>query len=119
VFALDPNSGVETALYSFCSQQKCSDGSGPVASLVDAKGTLYGTTFHGGSRGCEHQGCGTAFALDLDTGAETVLHSFCPRTNCPDGALPQAGLIDVNGTLYGTTLFGGANGGGTVFALKP
>ncbi|MFZ0573137.1 MAG: choice-of-anchor tandem repeat GloVer-containing protein, partial [Candidatus Cybelea sp.] len=31
---------------------------------------------------------------------------------------PYAGLINVNGTLYGTTYEGGgANGGGTVFAI--
>jgi uncharacterized repeat protein (TIGR03803 family) len=28
-------------------------------------------------------------------------------------------LLNVNGTLYGTTSGGGAYGGGTVFALKP
>ena len=44
-----------------------------------------------------------------------VLHSFSK----PDGAHPQAGLIDVDGTLYGTTNEGGTYGYGTVLALKP
>jgi hypothetical protein len=30
---------------------------------------------------------------------ETVLYSFCSQTNCTDGDFPQAGLIDVGGTL--------------------
>jgi uncharacterized repeat protein (TIGR03803 family) len=36
-----------------------------------------------------------------------------------DGALPRGGLINVNGTLYGTTVIGGAGGYGTVFSLSP
>lgn len=32
---------------------------------------------------------------------------------------PNAGLIDVNGTLYGTTTYGGTYNNGTVFALTP
>ena len=35
-----------------------------------------------------------------------------------DGRTPQAGLIDVNGTLYGTTSEGGSFGCGTVFQLS-
>jgi uncharacterized repeat protein (TIGR03803 family) len=31
---------------------------------------------------------------------------------------PDANLIDVKGTLYGTTFAGGAYGDGTVFAIK-
>jgi uncharacterized repeat protein (TIGR03803 family) len=124
VFALDPNSGTETALYSFCSQPGCADGSEPVSGLVDVNGMLYGTTLYGGDKVCGQQyrklRCGTVFALDPATGAETVLYSFCPQKNCTDGELPWGGLTDVNGALYGTTVDGGAQGGGTVFSLgKP
>ena len=49
------------------------------------------------------------------SGNEKVLHSFGYGS---DGATPLAGLIDVNGTLYGTTSAGGTYGDGTVFALK-
>jgi uncharacterized repeat protein (TIGR03803 family) len=45
-----------------------------------------------------------------------VLHSF---GSSGDGARPYAGLINVNGTLYGTTLEGGANGDGTIFSITP
>jgi len=33
------------------------------------------------------------------------------------GKNPSAGLIDVSGTLYGTTSYGGAYGEGTVFSI--
>jgi uncharacterized repeat protein (TIGR03803 family) len=36
-----------------------------------------------------------------------------------DGEEPYAGLINVKGTLYGTTSIAGANGDGTVFWLSP
>jgi uncharacterized repeat protein (TIGR03803 family) len=122
VFALDPSSGAETVLHSFCDQQSCTDGTNPEASLTDVAGTLYGTTLYGGDRACGQEyrrlRCGTVFTLDPNTGAETVLYSFCRQQNCADGELPWGALIDVNGTLYGTTTGGGSNGEGTVFALK-
>ena len=36
-----------------------------------------------------------------------------------DGAVPRAGLLNVNGTLYGTTAAGGSSKAGTVFSLTP
>jgi len=45
-----------------------------------------------------------------------VLYSF---GSSGDGALPRAGLINVKGTLYGTTEVGGASGYGTVFSVSP
>lgn len=114
-FAIDPDTGAETVLYSFCSQQGCMDGEEPLAGLVDVNGMLYGTTAEGGT-----YGYGTIFVIDPDTGAETVLYSFCGRQNCADGAYPRAALINVNGTLYGTTTSGGAKSyDGTVFAFDP
>jgi hypothetical protein len=59
------------------------------------------------------------------TGTENVLYSF---TGDPNGAQPTAPLVAVNGTLYGTTAFGGEygqssglgpSGDGTVFAIAP
>jgi|SRR5579871_635534 len=108
VYSVNPTSGAETVLYSFSGG---TDGGTPVASLIDVKGTLYGTTMAGGN-----VGAGTVFSLDPTTGVETVLHSFAGD---PDGTYPVASLIDVKGTLYGTTEIEGANGYGTVFSLDP
>jgi uncharacterized repeat protein (TIGR03803 family) len=48
----------------------------------------------------------------------TTLYSFCAQTNCTDGNGPEGGLFQAtNGTLYGTTLTGGANSEGTIFSL--
>lgn len=122
VFALRLKTGAETVLYSFCrKQRRCTDGAFPYAGVIDFNGMLYGTTEFGGGTGCEQSGCGTVFSLDPDTGAETVLYAFCSQKKCADGESPTTGLIAVNGTLYGTTGYGGRGidgyGDGTVFAL--
>ena len=52
---------------------------------------------------------------------EKVLYSFCAASGCADEQLPSGGLVfDAAGHLYGTTVYGGANGGaGTVLQLAP
>jgi uncharacterized repeat protein (TIGR03803 family) len=118
VFSLNPTTGVEQVMHSF---QGGSDGAYPTASLIYVGGMLYGTTRFGGPTNCGANGCGTIFSLDPTSGAERVLHSF----QSGDGAYPYANLINVGGTLYGTTSEGGdstkcgADGCGTVFSLKP
>jgi uncharacterized repeat protein (TIGR03803 family) len=114
VFALDPTTGKETVLYSFCNQTNCADGANPYSDLISISGVLYGTTQHGGGSSCGGSNCGTVFAVNASSGAETVLHSFAGGT---DGAYPSAGLLNIKGTLYGTTFEGGASGGGTVFSV--
>jgi uncharacterized repeat protein (TIGR03803 family) len=59
---------------------------------------------------------GTVFSITT-SGKETVLHSFGAGSG--DGGQPLAGLINVNGTLHGTTDSAGATGYGTVFSLSP
>jgi uncharacterized repeat protein (TIGR03803 family) len=95
--------GVETVLYAF----QGLDGALPGSGLIDVNGILYGTTEEGGSSGCsfgQTQGCGTVFSITT-AGQEDVLHSF-EGPDGADGADPQAGLIVVKGTLYGTTSIG-------------
>ena len=106
------------------------DGSMPDSSLVIGKnGVLYGTTEKGGPYGYggltpfNSFGSGTVFSLtppESQGGAwtQTVLWSFGGTPT--DGEGPLGGVvIGPNGTLYGTAVSGGANGGGTVFSLKP
>ena len=107
-----------TALVSFCALANCADGSRPEAGLIaDAKGNLFGTTRFGGANGS-----GTVFEIAKTASGyastPTVLVSFCALANCADGSFPVAGLIaDANGNLFGTTVAGGANAGGTVFEI--
>jgi uncharacterized repeat protein (TIGR03803 family) len=109
VFKLTPK-GKETVLYSFCSQNGCTDGENPVAGLVsDQNGNLYGTTEYGGVD------YGVVFELTAN-GKYTVLHSFVGS----DGENPYGGLVfDQKGNLYGTTVNGGTYGKGVVFKLTP
>jgi uncharacterized repeat protein (TIGR03803 family) len=100
--------GDEKVLYSFGGS---TDGSNARAGLVAVKGVLYGTTYQGGT-----SGEGTVFAVRISDGKETVLHSF---SGAPDGSYPLASLLNVNGTLYGTTLDGGSRyGAGTIFSIN-
>ncbi|HXM08180.1 MAG TPA: choice-of-anchor tandem repeat GloVer-containing protein [Candidatus Acidoferrum sp.] len=52
-----------------------------------------------------------------ESSAFTVIHAFAGGTD--DGAEPYAGLVEHNGTLYGTTASGGAKEAGTVFTVTP
>jgi len=109
--------GEESVLYRF---KGSSDGARPQAGLIDVDGVFYGTTDFGG--GCPSGGnCGTIFSL-TPSGGETVLHAF---QGGADGDDPQSALLDVGGTFYGTTEFGGGtkcfrnNGCGTSFSITP
>jgi uncharacterized repeat protein (TIGR03803 family) len=107
--------GIEKVLYDFRTAHDGRDGETTYAGLIDVKGTLYGTTDQGGGARVD----GVVYSLNT-AGAETVLHRF---SNSSDGAAPWAGLVNVKGTLYGTTLEGGSGcsgaGCGTIFALTP
>jgi uncharacterized repeat protein (TIGR03803 family) len=114
VFSITP-SGQETALHGFTGSP---DGERPFAPLLNVNGTLYGTTSSGGSHvgaNCGSTGCGTVFSI-TPGGKEKVLYSFGAYGN--DGLGPESGLIDVKGTLYGTTDGGGAYNNGTVFSIS-
>ena len=110
VFEITP-SGRLTTLYTFCSQSGCTDGSNPLAGLVEAtNGDLYGTTNGGGA-----SDLGTVFKI-TPSGTLTTLHSF-DRT---DGSAPGTVLVQgTDGNFYGTTYGGGAHGDGTIFEMAP
>jgi uncharacterized repeat protein (TIGR03803 family) len=109
VFKVDP-SGHETVLYSF---NLNGDGNAPYGGVVmDSAGNLYGTTEFGGNGGA-----GTIFKIN-PSGVETILYYF--GNGSGDGFFSASSLsFDKQGNLYGTTLAGGALGGGTVFKLTP
>jgi uncharacterized repeat protein (TIGR03803 family) len=124
VFKITP-SGAETVLHSFGidSRYHISNGSVPLAGLINVNGTLYGTTVHGGAHSCEsgYYSCGTVFSITT-SGTYKLLHSFGGHLDGHlDGSLPEAALLDVNGMLYGTTSQGGAinSNSGTLFSITP
>lgn len=103
--------GQEKVIHSFGGTLHNNDGSAPVAGLAYVKGQLYGTTQTGGASGT----WGAVYAVTT-SGKERVLHSF---TGIPDGGTPlYSNLVNINGTLYGTTQVGGT-GPGTVFKVTP
>jgi uncharacterized repeat protein (TIGR03803 family) len=68
IFQITP-AGTLTTLYSFCSHAKCSDGTGPFESLMQAtNGDFYGATFAGGNSTNCIGGCGTGFRLSMGLG---------------------------------------------------
>jgi uncharacterized repeat protein (TIGR03803 family) len=110
-------SGKEEILHSFATFNSYARNSGtvPVAGLIDVDGTLYGTTYYGGTHVCNSiYFCGTVFSITTG-GKYKGLHNFAGGAR--DGYYPQAVLLDVNGTLYGTTSAGGKYSRGTVFSV--
>lgn len=108
-------SGKERILHSFGGSPSSSDGADPEGSLIAVNGLLYGTTSSGGA-----YRDGTVFESSL-SGKEQLIYSFGAHSG--DGAFPAAGLLDVGGALYGTTVRGGGGTGpcqagcGSVFSV--
>lgn len=107
IFSVSP-SGVETVLHNF---GHAGDGTKPEAGLTVLNGVLYGTTYSGGT-----YNDGTVFSITTG-GKESVLYNFGRSKS--DGKNSAAALTPLNGTLYGTTPYGGTASGGTVFSISP
>ena len=93
------------------------DGSQPASGLTRGSfGTLYGSTFYGGSANQ-----GTVYKISRNSGGgwtETVLYNFTGGTT--DGANPDGNLLlGPKGTIFGTTVSGGLNNYGVLFVLIP
>jgi uncharacterized repeat protein (TIGR03803 family) len=123
VFALNTTGTTFTVLHSFTPNPSPfytnSDGALPFGGLILISNTLYGTTQAGGS-----SGNGTVFKVKADGTGFTNLHSFSagigPRPNITnsDGALPEGTLVISGNTLYGTAIYGGSSGSGTLFGVN-
>jgi uncharacterized repeat protein (TIGR03803 family) len=110
VFSITTNGSDFTVLHSFSSVTN--DGVNPVAALFLSGKVLYGTTVEGGAFGQ-----GIVFSIDTDGSNYTELHSF-GESGTGDGSDPNAPVILVGNSLYGTTISGGAYSYGTVFGLQ-
>jgi uncharacterized repeat protein (TIGR03803 family) len=131
VFELSPNGSggwTYSVVHVFCSQPRCTGGSGPSGPLIiDSAGDLYGVTRGGGKTDY-----GVAYELIPQGGGKwtsAVLRSFCTQISCLDGGTPSGTLAyfgqssgapyDGTSPLYGTTQAGGAYQKGTVVMLTP
>lgn len=90
------------------------NGASPQSPLIQGTdGKFYGAASLGGA-----YGGGSIFVM-TPAGALTTLYSFCSGNGCADGSEP-AGIIQASdGNFYGTTPYLGANGGGTIFKVRP
>ncbi|HEX4012439.1 MAG TPA: choice-of-anchor tandem repeat GloVer-containing protein [Candidatus Cybelea sp.] len=87
------------------------DANSPAGDLLVLQGNVYGTARGGGGP----SDCGNVYTA-TQAGVYTVLYSFAGGT---DACNSNSGLIQVNGTLYGTSEYGGTHGQGTVFSITP
>jgi len=116
IFKLSPTGSrwKETILYDFPDPSK---GCGSNNLTFDAKGNLWSTG--GGGTGSCNGGCGVVFKLMPQANGKwkyNVAHYF----DGSDGVYSNAAVVfDKQGYLYGTTILGGAYGGGVVFELTP
>jgi len=103
--ALPAQAGI-TTLASFTG----ANGSAPFAGVTfDGSGNLFGTTLYGGA-----SGQGTVYEIAKGSSTLTTLASFTGN----NGSDPSAGVtFDSSGNLFGTTLYGGASGQGTVYEI--
>lgn len=81
-------------------------------SLIEGlDGFLYGCAARGGKHGI-----GTIFRLGKDGSGFSKIYDFM----ISGGGIPEAGLLQLSdGTLYGTTRYGGNNEFGTIFKISP
>ena len=84
------------------------DGIWPVTGMVLSSGTLYGTTYGGGTNGE-----GAVFKVNADGTGFSLLQSLGSH-----GAYPLGGLALSGSTLYGTTYTGGTHGLGVIFEIS-
>ena len=106
-----------TVLHGFSASENAVGGSEPFAGITfDQQGRIYGTTYYGGSHAngvvyrLVHQGEGWGLS---------PIYSF-GTLGSHDGIYPEARVVfGPDGLLYGTTSYGGAEGYGTVFSLRP
>jgi uncharacterized repeat protein (TIGR03803 family) len=103
------SAGTLSILYQFGTV--ASEGIQPDAGLVQGSdGNFYGTTYDGGTNNF-----GTVFKI-TPQGTLATLHQFGALPT--DGVYPQAGLVQgSDGNFYGTTVYGGTYGSGTVFRI--
>lgn len=110
VFRIDQDGANFQTLHDF--ERTASDGGFPFGCVYEsADGALYGTTSAGGP-----DDYGTLYRLNRDGSGYQVLRYFVSTSN--EGYLPVAPPVEgPGGLLYGSTYFGGADDGGTLYVI--
>jgi len=118
VFSFDPTNSMYSKVYDF---DYFAVGSGPSSAVTIVK-TKQGTTFYGITQIGPNTGTyGALYSLTPpsnsgDPWVGETLNIFCQKEACIDGGLLEEDrLLNVKGTIYGTTEAGGTDGAGIVF----
>lgn len=111
VFRMNIDSLTFSILHSFAGGD--TDGRNPYNGVIQAAdGTLWGTTDGGGILND-----GTIYRLSTDGTGFSVVHSF--GSSPTDGRRIFGRLLQaIDGTIYGTTYFGGTSNSGTIYAIS-
>ena len=121
VYAVTPVSGTHKwkyrVLYAFCAQSGCADGATPTSLIADGAGHLFGTAYLGGANA---QGVIFELAPAGKRWSSSVLYNFCSLSQCADGQGYVTSLtFDGQRNLLGAATYGGTEGDGVLFRLKP
>ena len=112
VFSLT-SGGVLNTLVEFSGSGGAAPGNAPVGTLAVDGDALYGLTLFGGS-----SNMGTFYRLST-SGTFEISRSFTGNSGSQTGSRPSGSLLKhIDGQLYGTTEFGGANGFGVAFKFS-
>ena len=111
IFALNTNGAGFTNLYIFSGGTNISYPNGDLT--VSSSGSiLYGTSLSGGA-----YNEGTVYSINTNGTGFVTLYSMDDNDFYPDGYQPYDGVSLSGSTLYGANEGGGANYGGSIFAL--
>ncbi len=114
IFQITPGGGF-TSLYSFgrsVAGSAATNGSVPNPLVLESNGVFYGTTQQGGL-----DNAGAVFKFTV-TGGFAQFYSFDGAAPGDNPITPNSALVQgTNGNFYGTSAFGGSQGGGTIFEI--
>ncbi len=107
IFSINTDGSTYTILYNFFDSVGNTISGNPWSTLTLSGNVLYGTTYGA-------PGNGNVFSIHTDGSVYTDLLDF----NMANGQHPGYGALAFNvNVLYGTTMYGGSNGIGTIFSI--
>ncbi len=120
IYSLDPTTGaatVDLALPSYVYTAN-KDNSALHNPMMGSDGKIYGVITYGGANGSGMVYRSDASGVDVLVDFEPVSLATIPRLSNNTGGVPLSTLVEgCDGKLYGTTYYGGVNGGGAIFRL--